>query len=456
MLAISAVRKSKVKQPPKCKEWPKVTIQLPLYNEPFVVERLLAACEKIDYPLEKIEIQVLDDSTDETSKLITNFIENSNNSSRFKHIRRRERVGFKAGALDFGLNCAQGEFIAIFDADFVPEVDFLRKTIPFFKDSKIGVVQTRWGHLNEDESLITRAQAIMLNTHFSIEQLGRTSQGAFINFNGTAGVWRRSCIDDAGGWHADTLTEDLDLSYRAQVKNWKFEYLFDVISPAELPNSFGAFQTQQYRWSKGAAECLNKNIGLLATADISFKKKVFGLFHLMNSSIYLLVFLLLLISPLVYFILKSNPSLAYEYRYFSPIGSVVMVLLIVVFFVGHFAKKHVSFNRIIWFFPSIVTFFSMTTGISVLMTKGVIAGLRRKSSEFVRTPKLGESGISERKRTKVKFGMVNAFEVIFWIYGLFTLYRGFVQLNIGVILYGLILTIGFSLNLFFANWTWKR
>lgn len=279
VLAFSAIKKKKSSHTPDCNEWPKVTIQLPVYNEPFVVERLLKACEEIEYPSGQIEIQVLDDSTDETTELITRFIEQCKHP-KFKHIRRTNRLGFKAGALDFGLKTACGEFIAIFDADFVPEIDFLKKTIPHFSDQSIGVVQTRWGHLNENESLITRAQAIMLNTHFSVEQLGRTSQGAFINFNGTAGIWRRTCISDAGGWHADTLTEDLDLSYRAQVKSWNFKYLFDIVSPAELPNSFDAFQTQQYRWSKGAAECLNKNLHLLSSANTSIKRKYFGVFQI--------------------------------------------------------------------------------------------------------------------------------------------------------------------------------
>lgn len=229
MLTFAAFRAKKTSQTPQIDVYHMVTVQLPLYNEPFVVQRLLEACVQLNYPDGLLEIQILDDSTDQTSEIIQTFIvENAHYNYPIVHVQRSNRAGYKAGALAHGMKSAKGEFIAIFDADFLPDPDFLLKTIPHFQNNKIGVVQTRWGHINEKESLLTRAQAIMLNTHFSVEQLGRTAKKAYINFNGTAGVWRKTCINEAGGWEADTLTEDLDLSYRAQMKNWQFKYLFDV------------------------------------------------------------------------------------------------------------------------------------------------------------------------------------------------------------------------------------
>ena len=218
------------------KEIPFVTIQLPIYNEEYVVERLLDNISKIEYPMSKLEIQVLDDSTDDsvhdTAKRIKALQETGLD---IQHIRRTNRQGYKAGALKEGLDMAKGEFIAIFDADFLPSSDWLKKTVIYFKDQEIGVVQTRWGHINREYSTLTRIQAFALDAHFTLEQVGRNAKGHFINFNGTAGIWRKECILDAGNWEGDTLTEDLDLSYRAQLKNWKFKYLEDVETPAELP-----------------------------------------------------------------------------------------------------------------------------------------------------------------------------------------------------------------------------
>ena len=224
--------------------FPFVTVQLPVYNEKYVIERLLSAVKKIEWPSDKLEIQVLDDSTDETSEIINDYLRvNQNIKFPIQVFRRNTRAGYKAGALKNALPLCKGDFIAIFDADFVPSKDFLLKTIPHFADNSIGVVQTRWGHINEQTSLLTKLQAFGLDAHFSVEQCGRNEQGCFINFNGTAGVWRKSTIDDAGGWSDDTLTEDLDLSYRAQLKGWKFIYREDIVSPAELPVSFSALKS---------------------------------------------------------------------------------------------------------------------------------------------------------------------------------------------------------------------
>jgi len=240
-------------------ELPIVTIQLPVYNEYYVIEGLIDAVCEFDYPMDKLEIQILDDSTDDTVKIIENKVKHYQSLGfDISQIKRAKRTGFKAGALKYGTTFCKGEFIAIFDADFLPSPNFLKKTIPHFKQKNIGVVQTKWGYTNPNYSFLTQLQEFGLNAHFSIEQVGRSIKNHFINFNGTAGVWRKTCIEDAGGWEADTLTEDLDLSYRAQLKKWKFLYLENVVSPSELPIEINALKAQQYRWTKGAAECFKK------------------------------------------------------------------------------------------------------------------------------------------------------------------------------------------------------
>ena len=266
-----------------------MTVQLPVYNELYVVGRLIdAACAMI-YPKDKLEIQVLDDSTDETVDIGGRARRERYRKLGFdiKHVRRTNREGFKAGALKEGLTDARGEFVAIFDADFVPRQDFLLKTIPHFAtDPKIGMVQTRWEHINADYSLLTRTQAMALDGHFVIEQAVRNKVGFFINFNGTAGVWRKECIVDAGNWQADTLTEDLDLSYRAQLRGWKFKYLNNVTSPAELPSEINALKSQQFRWTKGAIETARKMLPFVWSSDLPLKIKVHATFHLTNNLVF--------------------------------------------------------------------------------------------------------------------------------------------------------------------------
>ena len=261
----------------KEEEIPYVTIQLPVYNELYVMQRLLDNISEIDYPKKKLEIQVLDDSTDESFEETAIHIKELRKTGLdIQHVTRKNREGFKAGALKEGLKTAKGEYIAIFDADFLPKKNWLKNTIPYFKDPEIGVVQTRWGHLNRDYSILTRVQAFALDAHFTLEQVGRNSKGHFINFNGTAGVWRKECILDAGNWEGDTLTEDLDLSYRAQLKNWKFKYLEEVETPAELPVVISAARSQQFRWNKGGAENFQKMAWrVFKSRDISLKTTVF-------------------------------------------------------------------------------------------------------------------------------------------------------------------------------------
>ena len=396
VLVYKALKYKNPKSPDLKRDLPKVTVQLPLYNEKYVVKRLLNAIRRLNYPKDKIEIQILDDSTDDTSEIIKVFLKELKESDfNFQHIQRKERSGFKAGALDYGLKLSSGDYIAIFDADFIPDSEFLLKTIAHFDEDNIGLVQTRWQHINEDYSLLTRAQAVMLNTHFSIEQRGRIQANAFINFNGTAGVWRKETIIDAGGWKADTLTEDLDLSFRAQVKGWRFKYLFDVESPAELPVTFEAYKTQQFRWSKGAAECFKKNITLLWKSDASFAAKTIGTFHLLNSSIYLLVVGLMLLSPFVFYIRHNNLIDASE-TYLLLIGESIVYLLFFIFFVGHLLASKNKTKAILLFIPSLLTYFSMTMGVSIYMVLGILEGYRGKQTAFIRTPKFGNKEILKR------------------------------------------------------------
>ncbi len=288
-------------QPAPLTEWPSVTIQLPIYNERYVVERLIESVVALDYPADRLHIQVLDDSTDDTVALARAKVAQCRaRGVNIEYVQRPRRVGFKAGALAYGLSRTASDFIAIFDADFVPPADTLRRAMPHFADARVGMVQARWGHLNTDYSLLTRAQAMMLDTHFGIEQEVRAQTGLFLNFNGSAGVWRRACIDDAGGWEADTIAEDLDLSYRAQLRGWRLRYLPELVIPAEIPTLLGAFKRQQFRWAKGSIQCVRKNSGRLLNSNEPPWRKVQGLMHLTGYIVHPLMLLVVLMSlPLV-------------------------------------------------------------------------------------------------------------------------------------------------------------
>ena len=377
-------------------EIPFVTIQLPVYNELYVMERLLKNIIKLEYPLNKLEIQVLDDSTDEsvavTAKLVTEIKEKGID---IHHIRRTNRQGFKAGALKEGLKIAKGEFIAIFDADFLPKEDWLYQTVPYFKDDKIGVVQTRWSHINRNYSTLTRIQAFMLDAHFTLEQVGRNSKGHFINFNGTAGIWRKECIYDAGNWQGDTLTEDIDLSYRAQLKNWKFKYLENVETPAELPVIISAARSQQFRWNKGGAENFQKMMRKIITnKNVSFKTKIHGLLHLLNSSMFTCIFLVAVLSiPMLY--IKNEYAHLKNYFYVMSF----FIMSSVIFFICYWHMyKNIYGGGFVKFFKYIgafFTFFSVAMGFSLHNTIAVLEGHFGKKSEFVRTPKFNITTIKD-------------------------------------------------------------
>ena len=412
-------------------EVPLVTIQLPVYNEMYVMERLLDNIALLDYPADKFEIQVLDDSTDETVETTRKHVEALKGTGLdIKHITRTDRTGFKAGALKEGLKVAKGEFIAIFDADFLPKKNWLKNTIPYFKDEQIGVVQTRWGHINRNYSILTKIQAFALDAHFTLEQVGRNSKGHFINFNGTAGVWRKTCIIDAGNWEGDTLTEDLDLSYRAQLKNWKFKYLENVETPAELPVVISAARSQQFRWNKGGAENFRKMLWrVIKSKNISAKTKVHGLLHLLNSTMFLSIFVVAVLSiPMLY--IKNEYAHLRFYFYFMSF----FVMSTIIFFVCYwFMYKQIyggGFKKFFGYIAMFFTFFSIAMGFSLHNSIAVIEGHIGKRSEFVRTPKFNISTIKDswkgNKYLRKKLSLNVIVEGLLMLYFAFGLYSAFV------------------------------
>jgi cellulose synthase/poly-beta-1,6-N-acetylglucosamine synthase-like glycosyltransferase len=374
--------------PPPPEAWPDVTIQLPLYNEPTVAERLIDACAELEYPRSRLEIQVLDDSTDITSDRVAARIAHWKRRGRdIEHIRRDHREDYKAGALQNGLRLSRGRFIAIFDADFLPTRDFLLRTIPMFDEPHIGVVQTRWGHLNRDASLLTRVQAIGLDAHFAVEQRVRSDEGCYLNFNGTAGVWRRTCIEDAGGWHGDTIAEDFDLSYRAQMRGWRVLFLGDVEVPAELPLTMSALRSQQFRWAKGSVEGARKLLRPLLASNAGWRVKLQGAIHLTAHFVFPFILLAsLLHAPLL--VLShygSGPGAAYfGLMSFGLVGLTGFML------VQLFAQRDLypRWGRALLFFPA---FMAGTIGLSLHNSRAVMEAVIGKRSPFVRTPKFNVS-----------------------------------------------------------------
>ncbi|HUR30528.1 MAG TPA: cellulose synthase family protein [Saprospiraceae bacterium] len=427
---------------------PFVTIQLPIYNERYVVERLLDNIVHLDYPANKLEIQVLDDSTDDTSIVCKDKIEKYKSQGYdMKYLHRSERDGFKAGALRDALLEANGEYIAIFDADFLPPKDFLKQTIPYFNDPKVGVVQTRWEHINEDFSLITRLQAFQLNVHFTIEQGGRQNGGYLLQFNGTAGVWRRKTITDAGGWQADTLTEDLDLSYRAQMKGWKIIYRKDVISPAELPSEMSGLKSQQFRWMKGGAENAKKLIPSILRSEMSFIKKLHATAHLLSSSIFLLVFLLAVLSVPALFMMSTIHLNVRIYGIFM-LG---MMSTGAIYFTANKDtawKEDSVVRKMIKFTIMFPLFLSLSMGLSLHNSIAVLQGYLGRKSAFVRTPKFNIHQLQDNFKKSIysasNVSVTTIIEGILALYFLVAIIIGVDQGKTSFILYHLMLMTGFG------------
>jgi len=365
------------------KDCPMVTIQLPLYNERYVITRLIDCVVKLDYPKDKLEIQILDDSTDDTSEIIEHHIKQYlEKGYDITNVHRANRDGYKAGALKEGLKTCKGEFVAIFDADFIPRKKFLRRTLPYFyTDEKIALVQTRWEHINREYSLLTKAQAIALDGHFVIEQAVRNRAGFFIQFNGTGGVWRKQAIIDAGNWEADTLTEDLDLSYRAQMRGWKIKYLVNFTSPAELPAEINSLKNQQFRWTKGAIETAKKLFPRVLKSKMSLKMKLQSFIHLCSNMAYPFILIAGILNLPVTLIKEGG-----EYDPVFKLMSFFIFAFISSFMFYLYSQKDVyeDWQKRIILFP---VFMMGSMGLSVNNTKAVFEGLINKKSEFVRTPK---------------------------------------------------------------------
>ncbi len=435
-------------RPNPVQNWPMVTVQLPVYNELYVVERLIDAVCRLEYPAGKLEIQVLDDSTDETREIIANKCAYyKGRGVPITHIHREQRNGYKAGALKEGLLEAKGEFITIFDADFLPQPDFLKKCIPYFEDPKVGVVQTRWEHINEAYSLLTRLQAFQLNVHFTIEQSGRQAGGYFLQFNGTAGTWRRQAIDEAGGWHTDTLTEDLDLSFRAQLKGWKILYLQDIGSPSELPAEMNGLKSQQARWMKGGAEVARKLIPVIWSSNMSFWSKAHAIILLLGSSIFLFVLALGITSlPLTF--LLSRYGISPKIFAFGLLGTFSIILIHFIVHVWILRQKLSPAESILRFLALFPLFLSFSMGLSLHNSIAAIQGWRGKKSAFERTPKFNlktiRDHLSHHKYLSHRLSWVTLAEGLMAAYFIFGVWYGIVSHQTTFLLFHLILSIGFS------------
>ncbi len=420
-----------------------VTIQLPLYNEMYVIERLIDSVCEIDYPKDKMEIQVLDDSTDETTAIVAKVVEEKKKLGfDISHIRRGSREGYKAGALKEGMKIAKGEFIAIFDADFIPQKEFLKKTLSYFTDDKVGMVQSRWEHLNGDYSIITKAQALALDGHFVIEQTVRNNSGFFINFNGTGGVWRKKCIEDAGNWHADTLTEDLDLSYRAQLIGWRFVFLKDFTSPAELPSEINALKAQQFRWTKGAVETAKKILPLVWKSKVPLRVKLQSTFHLTNNLVFPFILLAAILNVPLIFIKNSG---AHE-LYFAMMSLFVLAFVSSFLFYLYSQKDiYTDWRKRIVLFP---LFMAGSMGLAVNNSRAVFEGLMNRKSEFVRTPKFKQESDKDtfvgNKYLNKKLGLSVFVEAVLAVYCFLGVLSSIYFMELASIPFQVLFTLGFS------------
>jgi cellulose synthase/poly-beta-1,6-N-acetylglucosamine synthase-like glycosyltransferase len=421
---------------------PRITVQLPIYNEMYVVRRLIAASCGIDYPKELLDIQILDDSTDETADTARECVKEFRGMGfDIQYIHRDNRDGFKSGALANGLKSAKGEFIAVFDADFVPQADILKKTIHYFVDESVGMVQTRWTHLNRDYSLLTRIQAIMLDGHFVIEHTARNWSGRFFNFNGTAGVWRKEAIETAGGWQHDTLTEDLDLSYRAQLKGWRFIFLKDETSPSEIPVDVNAFKSQQNRWAKGSIQTAKKLLIPIFRSNLPLKVKVEAFFHLTNNISYLLM---LLLSLLMYPSMVARINIGWFQMLITDVPFLLVATTGISFFYLCSQKEaYKDWKSRLIYMPMLM---SLGIGLSVNNSKAVLEALSNKETEFKRTPKYRieakkDGWIGKKYRGEANYLVL--VELLLGVYFTFNIYFAYVNKIYVSIPFLMIFQVGF-------------
>jgi len=422
---------------------PKVTVQLPIFNEMYVADRLIQAVCEMDYPKDLLEIQVLDDSTDETTEIAELAVRrHASRGFDIHYLHRVDRTGYKAGALEAGLQQSTSGFVAIFDADFIPPVDFLKRTLPYFStDPKIGMVQARWGHINQDYSLLTKIQSILLDAHFVLEHGGRNRAGCFFNFNGTAGIWRRTAIEDAGGWQHDTLTEDLDLSYRAQLRGWRFIFLPDLVSPAEVPVEMNSFKSQQHRWAKGSIQTCMKLLPHILRSNQPLSVKVEAFFHLSANFNYLLMSVL---SVLMF------PAMWVRYS----MGWTEMLLIDVPLFAAatmSFCNFYMVSQRELYpdwksrlkYLPFLM---SIGIGLCVNNTRAVLEAIFHKQSEFARTPKYGIERQSDEwagKKYHQSLGVQPIIELALGLYFTATVFYALTNQIYGTLPFLMLFQVGF-------------
>lgn len=379
-------------------ELPVVTVQLPMFNELYVAERLIESVAALDYPKDKLEIQVLDDSTDETTEIarakVEELVERGYDAV---YVHRTDRTGYKAGALEAGLKVSRGDYLLVFDADFVPTPTLVLDLVHHFTDEKVGMVQARWGHLNREYSMLTRVQAMMLDGHFVVEHIARNRSGRFFNFNGTAGMWRKSTIIDAGGWQHDTLTEDMDLSFRAQLRGWRFVYVPDALAPAEVPCEMNSFKTQQFRWAKGSAQTAKKLLPIVLRAKLPLHVKLEAIFHLTNNFAY--VFLIVLaVLQLPNMVLRQGMSAPELLLLDVPLFAATSGSIVLFYLTTHRALYTGLWEAI----RRLPLMMALGIGLSLNNARAVVEGLFGGPSEFVRTPKHGVTR-TEESWTKKKY-----------------------------------------------------
>ncbi len=412
-------RKNVPPPPPEVKDWPRVTVQLPIYNERYVIERLIEAAALFDYPRDLLDLQVLDDSTDETQQVARDCVERHRALGvPISYIHRTNRQGYKAGALHEGLKVATGELVAIFDADFIPPADFLRRTVPYFVDRQLAMVQTRWSYINRSYSVLTEVEAILLDGHFAIEHSSRYRSGLFFNFNGTAGIWRRAAIDDAGGWQHDTLTEDTDLSYRAQLRGWHFLYLPEIDCPSELPVEMNAFKSQQARWAKGLMQTAKKVLPRVLRSNEPSARKAEAIFHLTaNISYPLMVFLSIILLPamIVRFYQGWFQVMLIDFPLFVASSCSISSF----YLAAERALYPKTWKRTFWYLPVVM---AVGIGLSVKNALAVVEAICGVKSEFVRTPKYRvEAGAQQvkswmKKSYRKRPGLMPFLEVALGLY----------------------------------------
>jgi cellulose synthase/poly-beta-1,6-N-acetylglucosamine synthase-like glycosyltransferase len=428
--------------PPPLSQLPRVTIQLPIYNEMYVADRLIDAVCEMDYPRELLEIQVLDDSTDETTDIAELAVRrHASRGFDISYLHRVDRRGYKAGALEAGLRVAKSDFIAIFDADFVPHRDFLHKTLPHFTAANVGMVQARWGHINQDYSLLTKIQSILLDAHFVLEHGGRNRAGCFFNFNGTAGVWRREAIDAAGGWQHDTLTEDLDLSYRAQLLGWKFVFLPDVVSPAEVPVEMNSFKSQQHRWAKGSIQTCMKLLPRILRSQQPIGVKAEAFFHLTANFNYLLMSMLsVLMFPAMY--VRYNMGWTEMLLIDIPLFAAA-TLSVCNFYIVSQRELYPDWRTRLKYLPFLM---SIGIGLCVNNTRAVLEALFHKESEFARTPKYGIERDSDEwagKKYHQTVGVQSIIELALGLYFTGTVFYALINQIYGTLPFLMLFQIGF-------------